>query len=39
MQQASDEMNFEKAIEYRELLRSVRADGTETEDHKYRWRG
>ena len=25
MQQASDEMNFEKAIEYRELLGSVRA--------------
>ena len=37
MQQASDEMNFEKAIEYRELLGSA-GSGTETEDYKYRWR-
>ncbi len=38
MQQASDEMNFEKAIEYRELLGSVRAVAQKQKDHKYRWR-
>ena len=31
-------MEFEKAIEYRELLEQCAGSGPEAEDHKYRWR-
>ena len=34
MQQAAEEMEFEKAIEYRELLGQCEEDCAETEDHE-----
>ena len=36
MQAASDAMEFEKAIEYRDLLTSVQAGGPEAENHQQR---
>ena len=37
MMAASEALEFEKAIEYRELLNSVKNGGSETEDYRFQW--